>query len=114
MHIRKKYRLQAPEGETALYRHFDKDGRLLYVGISVNVLQRTHEHRASHWWRKITDITIERYDSREAASAAESVAIEVEKPLYNNGKNCPVDQWKCAFELELEKPVKSAIAGALQ
>ncbi len=29
---------------TALYRHFDKDGNLLYVGVSLNAIERTISH----------------------------------------------------------------------
>jgi hypothetical protein len=31
-----------------LYRHFDADGTLLYVGISLDVRQRTMSTRAFH------------------------------------------------------------------
>lgn len=30
---------------TALYRHFDAAGALLYVGISLNSIQRTAQHK---------------------------------------------------------------------
>jgi predicted GIY-YIG superfamily endonuclease len=72
-----------PNAETALYRHYDEDGRLLYVGISLDVLKRIQQHRGSSWSRDITYIAIEGYASREAAEAAERVAIETERPLYN-------------------------------
>jgi hypothetical protein len=69
---------------TQLYRHFAADGRLLYVGISVNVIWRigTHQER-SHWFRSISRIEIEHFDSRDAALAAEKTAIRAEKPLFN-------------------------------
>lgn len=38
---------------TYLYRHYDKAGILLYVGISCNVLLRTDEHNnAAPWFHK--------------------------------------------------------------
>jgi predicted GIY-YIG superfamily endonuclease len=69
---------------TALYRHFDSDGRLLYVGISLNVVARLSEHcKTSHWFGSITRIDVERFRSRQAALAAERKAIRTEKPLHN-------------------------------
>jgi hypothetical protein len=69
---------------TCLYRHFDDSGRLLYVGISIGVLQRLSGHKStSHWFDKITRIEIERFPNREYAEAAELDAIWTENPLYN-------------------------------
>src|SRR5438067_656371 len=39
---------------TQLYRHFDADGTLLYVGISLSALQRLRGHRAAEWIDRIT------------------------------------------------------------
>jgi hypothetical protein len=67
-----------------LYRHFDKDGRLLYVGCSLSALARFERHRASsHWSLAITTMTIERFDSMEKAQEAERQAIINEAPLHN-------------------------------
>jgi hypothetical protein len=45
---------------TALYRHFDKDGNLLYVGVSLNAIERTISHRdKSPWYQDIARIEIE-------------------------------------------------------
>jgi excinuclease UvrABC nuclease subunit len=67
-----------------LYRHFDADGTLLYVGISVSVLRRLAQHvRGSHWTDKIASITIERFASEREAAKAEEAAIRSEKPLHN-------------------------------
>jgi len=69
---------------TALYRHFDEEGKLLYVGISLNALNRLAQHRdASHWFRRIASVRIEWFDSREAASEAEIKAICEEDPECN-------------------------------
>lgn len=66
--------------ETALYRHFDKDGVLLYIGISLNPFNRLNQHFiVSEWVTEITDIKIEWYDTREEAVEAERQAIKMEK-----------------------------------
>ena len=70
-----------------LYRHFDKDGRLLYVGCSISAFARFGHHRiSSHWVKAITTMTIARFDSLEDALNAENVAINAESPLYNKIK----------------------------
>ncbi len=67
-----------------LYRHFDKDGRLLYVGISYCTPERLAGHRgASDWFDEIVRIEIERYPSRAEAHKAEIEAIKNEKPIHN-------------------------------
>jgi hypothetical protein len=70
--------------ETSLYRHFDRGGILLYVGIAIDPIKRLYSHSSvSHWYDQIDTIKIERYPSREAARAAELAAIRDEKPLHN-------------------------------
>lgn len=69
---------------TDLYRYFDADAQLIYVGISISAFMRAKAHRnASGWWRHAVAMTIVRYPSREAAIAAELEAIRAEKPKYN-------------------------------
>jgi predicted GIY-YIG superfamily endonuclease len=69
---------------TALYRHFDADGKLLYVGISLSVVARLARHvNGSHWARQITMITIEWHSGRPEALAAEAAAIVAERPAFN-------------------------------
>ena len=72
------------EAVASLYRHFDRDGRLLYIGISLNAIARLAEHRdTSHWFSQIARVEIEPYPTRKAALAAELEAIRTENPLYN-------------------------------
>ena len=72
------------EDRTALYRHFDSEGRLLYVGISMCALTRLSGHRgASHWFPDIATITIAWFPTRDAAIEAEGIAIRDERPMYN-------------------------------
>lgn len=68
-----------------LYRHLDKEGRLLYVGISYRTIERLvgGHKQASHWFDQVARIEIERFPSREEALKAEGRAIENEKPLFN-------------------------------
>lgn len=69
---------------TALYRHFDKDGNLLYVGVSLNAIERTIAHRdKSHWYNDIARIEIEWHHSRSAAYYQEKLVIKREHPKHN-------------------------------
>lgn len=70
-----------------LYRHYDADGNLLYVGLSYSAVLRTFQHarrtRSAAWFKKIVLIKIERFKTRKAAQIAETQAIREERPLYN-------------------------------
>lgn len=67
-----------------LYRFFNDDGVLLYVGISVNVFSRWKAHAYEKpWMDEVTTFTRKEYPSREAVEAAEIKAIRREKPIYN-------------------------------
>jgi predicted GIY-YIG superfamily endonuclease len=70
--------------ETYLYRHYDAEGRLLYVGISNHLFVRTAKHRNSApWFREVRRIDVLLYNSREEALDAESAAIKDENPQHN-------------------------------
>lgn len=69
---------------TQLYRHFDANGRLLYVGISASATNRLGQHkRKAAWFGLIANITVETFPTRRDALVAEAIAIRDEKPLCN-------------------------------
>ena len=71
-----------------LYRFFDKDSNLLYVGITNTWHQRFHQHeRTAGWFSRVAHATFEPYESREAVEAAELVAIKTENPQFNKASN---------------------------
>jgi len=72
------------DGRAAVYRAFDADGVLLYVGVSLNPMARMHSHcsRAA-WYRFMVRIEINWHDNIEAASIAEASAITAENPRFN-------------------------------
>ena len=68
----------------ALYRHFDAEGTLLYVGISLRPFSRFKEHNThSGWADQIANMAIEYFPTRMEAMAAEIKAVQEESPLYN-------------------------------
>ncbi|MFD7554127.1 GIY-YIG nuclease family protein [Streptomyces sp. NPDC059835] len=69
---------------TALYRVFDSDDRLLYVGISNYPATRLDAHRrGAPWGSEMARHTLEEFPTRRQAAFAESEAINIERPLYN-------------------------------
>lgn len=77
---------------TALYRYFDSNGNLLYVGISVSAVRRLEQHQnTAPWFKNLGSIKVENYHSREAALQAEKNAIITERPkfnkIHNQGRN---------------------------
>lgn len=75
-----------------LYRVFDADGSLLYVGISADPDARIESHRRSKpWWPEVASATLEEYPSGDAVAAAEALAIATEQPRYNVRPGSAVD-----------------------
>lgn len=76
-----------------VYRHFDKEGRLLYVGMSLSAVERLHQHmKDSPWAAEIATITVDRYDDKGEAQNAETTAIIMERPLWNDHHNRAVNK----------------------
>lgn len=75
--------LDAP-GNFHLYRHFDEDGTLLYVGVSLNTVSRLIDHkRTAKWFSRLARVEVTRFPTREASLDAEREAIKRESPLFN-------------------------------
>jgi hypothetical protein len=91
---------------TALYRHYDVTGRLLYVGITNHLTDRDARHRAvSDWFHQVQRSDTQWCVSREHALALERVAIEFEKPIHNKAHSAPI------APVVLVKPKPNAAAG---
>lgn len=73
--------------DTTLYRLYDADTDLLYVGISGNPGRRFDQHAkgptGKRWWSEVATGTMEHFATREEAAAAEVAAIQGECPRYN-------------------------------
>lgn len=74
----------SPRETTTLYRMYDADRVLLYVGISNRPHVRFAQHAADKpWWTEVAHIAVEHHPGRGWAAQAERHAIETEQPLYN-------------------------------
>lgn len=67
----------------AVYRMFDAQGRLLYIGRTKDPGQRFADHSMKRWFPLVATITLEWHPSLTAASIAERQAIQEENPWYN-------------------------------
>ena len=69
--------------QSGIYRHFDKNGTLLYVGQTTNFLSRSACHLDAAPWRdEIHKIELEPM-SKEEAMSQELEIIHKERPLWN-------------------------------
>lgn len=89
----------APREPQTLYRFFDADDRLLYVGISSSAGHRFAQHGRGQdrkpWWPDVATIKIEHYADRRSVEEAEARAIANEQPAYNvigNMNPIPLDE----------------------
>jgi hypothetical protein len=65
-----------------LYRLYDQDDRLLYVGITRNLADRITSHK--RWLGDLLDYyETDEYPDRESVLAAEAWAIDTEHPAFN-------------------------------
>ncbi|MFF3998600.1 GIY-YIG nuclease family protein [Streptomyces cyaneofuscatus] len=68
---------------TALYRFFDSDDVLLYVGITNMPQVRWAAHTMKPWWKQVARKEVVWFENRAAAAQAEVGAIRREEPKYN-------------------------------
>jgi hypothetical protein len=75
---------ETKQRQQTLYRLFDEDDRLLYVGITWNVRNRFYAHKADKvWWDDVVRHELEEYPDRDSVLKAEMLAIKTELPIYN-------------------------------
>jgi hypothetical protein len=72
-------------GPTTLYRIFDSEEQLLYVGVSGRrYLGRFYEHEDDKpWWLEARTIRLTHYSTRRESLEAELFAIQTEHPRFN-------------------------------
>jgi predicted GIY-YIG superfamily endonuclease len=73
-----------PHEPTTLYRLFDDDMRLLYVGIAGNPGRRFEQHAIDKpWWGEVAFVRTRHFETRSDALDAERQAIQEENPRHN-------------------------------
>lgn len=70
--------------QNILYRHYDENGTLLYIGVSTSFFERLSQHKChSTWFNQIQTMTLERFSTKVEMLKAEKKAIKKEKPVHN-------------------------------
>lgn len=91
-----------PGATTCVYRHYDADDVLLYVGASVSPIARAEEHAScAAWYRQIARIDLQWFATYAEAIDAERRAIRDESPKHNKmryGAISPHDEPKSNAE----------------
>lgn len=93
---------------TALYRHYDKAGTLLYVGITDALAARDKQHlQDASWFKDVSSTSTQWLETREHARALESVAIQHENPIHNvalrSKTEVAVGEWRNPLIDEIEE-----------
>ena len=71
-----------------LYRFYDGNDELLYVGITKFFEPRLKQHyRNAEWFFDTAFVRLEHFATRQEVEMAESYAIKNENPRYNIAKN---------------------------
>ncbi|MEU8136504.1 isochorismatase family protein [Streptodolium elevatio] len=97
---------------TAVYRLYDAEGGLLYVGMTANPEQRFDEHsRYKFWWHLIAKTDLRWFDSRSEAAAVEAEAIRSEQPIYDGTGR--IKDWTNAKSQRPEDPFWRPLAELL-
>lgn len=73
-----------PTHPTSLYRFYNANGALLYIGITNSIPRRFDQHSGDKpWYLEVTTMTVEHHPDRPTALQAEKNAIKAEQPRYN-------------------------------
>ncbi|MFD5891131.1 GIY-YIG nuclease family protein [Streptomyces sp. NPDC060334] len=97
---------------TAVYRLYDAETQLLYVGITMKLEQRLADHRRKKfWWHLVERQDVRWYDSRPEAEVVETEAIRTENPLYDGTDR--IANWVHARQLRPVDPFWRPVAESL-
>jgi len=67
-----------------IYRLYDANNFLLYVGITWNPFNRWTLHaRTKTWWSEVASVDVRQCQTVREARAQETAAIHTENPRYN-------------------------------
>lgn len=75
-------------GTTYVYYLYDRQGNLLYVGITDNIERRWAQHAADRpWWHMVARREYVEYPTREEAMRVEAHQIRTHRPMFNRALN---------------------------
>jgi predicted GIY-YIG superfamily endonuclease len=95
-----------------LYRFYDANRALLYVGISRNLADRWNWHRCkTAWYSRARYVALSFYPQREDAFRSEAAAIRTQNPLFNTQRYKPHLSKKRSGDDSLHAPPAVRLAG---
>jgi predicted GIY-YIG superfamily endonuclease len=87
---------------TSVYRYYDAEGRLIYVGVTSRGPQRQAQHAiTAEWWPHVRAQDVEHYDNRETALRREKWLIERHRPPFNRQHNPAHEERKARYLAKL-------------
>ncbi|MFH9574235.1 GntR family transcriptional regulator [Streptomyces sp. NPDC017454] len=96
---------EIPE-RTALYRLYDAENRLLYIGITSDPKARFISHATyKNWWTQVTQKNVTWLEGTwRQALAAEAAAIRDEKPRFNGKHNAVIAPFNASTWPAIDAP----------
>lgn len=83
---------------TSVYRFYDGNGVLLYVGITSRRIKRQFEHNGDkEWWPFVQRQEVEHFDSRQLAAKREVALIRHFRPPFNIQHNLGCETTRLAY-----------------
>lgn len=102
------------DDRTALYRLYDADGRLLYVGITNRPDHRWMNHAYTKtWWHLVSRKEVIWYGARAIAEKEERQAVRAEAPLFD-ATHRTGGNWRSTARVSFVDPRRSEIVDELR
>lgn len=90
---------------TSVYRYYDRNGLLLYVGITSRGIKRNREHNdTKEWWPYVHRQSVTHFPTREDALAREKSLIVKFHPPFNTQHNPDHDEMRALYLLQAALP----------
>lgn len=98
---------QSSDCPASVYRYYDDDGMLIYVGMTKRGVLRNFEHAAlKEWWPFVSKQEVDHYPSCEAALSAERLAIQTYRPPFNHQHNIDYQAMHGAYLRLRQQPLE--------
>ena len=76
-----------------LYKIFDTNNQLIYVGMTDNIARRFIQHQNKEWFKLMTRFESFAFESKEKCKEAEADEIASSNPIYNKIHNKTNNKW---------------------
>lgn len=75
-------------GAASVYYFYDRQGNLLYVGMTQDIRRRWAQHAEDKsWWHLVARKEYVTYSTREEAARVEAHQIRTQRPMFNRAMN---------------------------